>query len=134
MKPWGGIDPNSQHQLWSRWTFEIFSTKRQSLTEVLDNARRWLRQGFGSVGHVRVSKRIWSWVIIAEVEGMPAHDPDFVASVRRQFQHNFVELGWGRLGWGRVKVEILAGDKQDGNPPSQLVVIPTVKVDVSCLR
>ena len=43
---WKGMDPNSAHQLWSRWTFLVHG-KRIPLSAVKRNAARWLRSGFG---------------------------------------------------------------------------------------
>jgi hypothetical protein len=124
-RPWGALDPNSQHQLWSRWTFTVWDNgKHPPYKEVRQNAAAWLRKGFGSVGHAHVDEKVSTWVIIAEVEGAPAHDPDFVKSVERQFQKHFVEKGWGPLAISTVEVRILAGDTQTGKPPDQLIVMP----------
>lgn len=119
------MNPNSAHQLWSRWTFRVWG-RPVPLAEVEANVRRWLRMGFGSVGRARVEERIEQArsvvVIEAEVEGPPAHDPGYVLSVERQFAR-FVHQGWGPVATCRVDVEILAGDTQDGTPPKQLVVV-----------
>lgn len=127
-RPWGIIDPNSQHQLWSRWVFSILG-KEIPLREVEANAANWLRLGFGTVGRARVTQRVLKgqvlYIIEAEVEGKPAHDPSFVASVRRAFD-SFVYKGWGPLGTGTMSVRILAGDEQSGAPRKQLVVVPTL--------
>lgn len=123
-KPWGGMNPNSSHQLWSRWTFRVYEAgKHPPLGEVKLNAARWLEQGFGSVGRAKVEELVRGYRITAEVEGPPAHDPQYVQSVRRQFR-NFVEKGWGPLATSSLKAVVLAGDRQDGKPLDQLVVIP----------
>lgn len=122
------MNPNSQHQLWSEWTFDVFENgKHPSFTEVRDNVRKWLRKGFGSVGRVRVIEKVRTWKIIAQFEGVPAHDPYYVDSVRQQFQKNFVEKGWGLLTVSSVEVKVLAGDIQDGQPSSQLVMMPVIR-------
>jgi hypothetical protein len=121
------MDPNSTNQLWSEWTFDIWdSGKHPPFKEVEYNARKWLRAGFGSVAQARVEEKVNRWTIVARVEGVPAHDPSYQTSVRRQFQKNFVEPGWGVLGVSSVSVRVLAGDIQDGSPRSQLVVLPTI--------
>lgn len=126
-KPWFGMDPNSAHQLWSQWTFQIWDNgKHPPFEEVKDNARRWLRQGVGSVGRVRIEENVRTWTIIAQIEGADANDPTYVLSVRNHFQKNFVAQGWGPLAVGEVSVEILAGDDQTGRPRSQLIVMPSV--------
>jgi len=129
-RPWGGMDPNSANQLWSRWTFSVDSPRQVPRAEVELNTLRWLRAGFGSVGQAQVLERIergrFVIVIEAEVENVPAHDPGYVASVRRAFAR-FVEQGWGVLALGTVEVKVLAGDLQDGKPRSQLVVMPIIR-------
>ena len=128
-KPWGPMDPNSQHQLWSSWTFIIHEPygKHVPFNLVELNAANWLRKGFGSVGRARVTERVTHYVIEAQIEGVPAHDPDYVKSVERGFT-KFIEQGWGPLAVGSVNVQILAGDQQDGKPRSQLVVMPHVRL------
>lgn len=130
--PWGRLDPNSAHQLWSHWLFRIWPCGRYPpIREVEANAARWLRSGFGSVGQVRVTERVEhglaaTW-IEAMIEGRPAHDPEYVASVRRGFR-KFVDEGWGRLAQMKLEVRVLAGDLQDGKPREQVVVIPRIEV------
>lgn len=125
--PWAGMDPNSQHQLWSQWKFIIHdgrgAKKRPSLETVKSNAARFLKMLFGSTGRARVTQTVKAFEIEAWVEGVNAQDPDVVAAVRRQFQRDFVEGGWGPLATSEVHVKILSGDAQDGKPRSQLVVM-----------
>lgn len=140
-KPFGPIDPNSQHQLWSEWIFTIYTgSKRAPFGEVKYNAAKWLRQGFGSVGRAKLEEQIVTAtlpdhskvlenvvVITVQVEGAPAHDPGYVASVRRGLSR-FVEQGWGAMAASTVTVRVLAGDVQDGTPRQQLVVMPSIPV------
>jgi hypothetical protein len=121
------MDPNSSHQLWSRWSFVIIDGGRHPpFHEVEINAARWLTKLFGTVGRARVKELPHSWEIVCEAEGPPATDPVCIADVRRQFQNNFVAQGWGPLSVGVVEVDILAGDREDGGPAVQIVVMPTV--------
>lgn len=123
---WGALDPNSDHQVWSRWTFKVRG-RRAPFAEVELNALRWLRLMFGSVGQGRVEESANGLIeIVAEVEGVPAHDPGYVAHVRRKFRA-FVVAGWGVAAVDSVSVKVLAGDVQDGRPRSQLVVMPSIK-------
>lgn len=63
-KAYGPIDPNSAHQMWSRWTFEIEANPKRPLiseTEIADNARRFFSKGFfnvnfGTCGRVRCDR------------------------------------------------------------------------------
>ncbi len=120
------MDPNTQHQLWSHWTFNVHEGgTRQQKSDVQRNARIWLRKGFGSDGRARVIATLSGWRIEAVVEGVPAHDPDYVVSVQRGFSR-FVIQGWGILASGTVHVRVLAGDEQNGKPPSQVVMLPAI--------
>lgn len=140
-KPWAGMDPNSAHQLWSHWTYRVHEGGRHlPAGEVLDNARRWARLGFGSVGQIRhrvgwetdtlpqgrpFRERVHT--IELQVEGVPAHDPAYVAAVHQGFAE-FVAKGWGPTGFAEVTVAILAGDLQEGKPRAQLVVMPSIRL------
>lgn len=116
--PWG-VDPNSQHQLWSHWTFRVAGGRALPAGPVRENAARWLRKGFGSVGQARVRRTLAGWIIEARVEGVPAEDPAYVVQVRKAFR-KFVEQGWGPMAVDDVGVRILAG----GDGRKQLVVMP----------
>ena len=125
---WGSMDPNSAHQLWSRWEFRVHG-KPIPTKELRFNVARWLRKGFGSAGRCRISNELTNGsavtLIEVEIEGVAAHDPAYVRSVKRGFAR-FVEQGWGRMAYCSVEVEVLAGDVQNGKPPAQLVVMPTI--------
>lgn len=126
LRPWGGMDPNSRHQLWSRWTFKIWG-KPIPIGEVRTNVARWLKTGFGSAGQARISESLENGrvavVIEADIEGVPAHDPSYVRQVRKALR-GFVEKGWGVTAYSTVDVKIMAGDQQDGKPADQLIVLP----------
>jgi hypothetical protein len=120
-------NPNGQNQLWSHWTFDVFEAGRHvPRKDVEYNAAKWLRVGFGSAGEVRVVRTVRGWRIEARVEGVPAHDPGYFASVRQQFSQRFVAVGWGPLAHSRVRVRVLAGDLQDGTPRPQWVTMPRI--------
>lgn len=113
-KPWGSIDPNSQHQEWNRWTFYVRGGSRPDFHTVRENFGMWARKQFGSVGRYRVSELPVGWKL--EVEADSGRD------VRSEFS-KFVENGWGPLAWSKAKVKLLAG----GN--TQLVVIPSLEYE-----
>lgn len=123
------MNPNSDHQIWSAWTFSVHEAGRHvPRADVELNVARWLRAGFGSVGEVRVRPMPYGWRIEALVEGAPAHDTAYVESVRLQFQQRFVAQGWGPLASGSVTVKVMAGDVQDGKPPAQVVIVPQLRL------
>lgn len=120
------MDPNSEHQNWSYWRFEVREAGRSvPKKDVEYNAARWLRMGFGSVGQARVTRTMNGWRIEARTEGESAADEVYVASVRSAF-HDFVEKGWGLGAVGSLaEVRVLAGETEE-KPPSQLVAMPTI--------
>jgi len=122
------MQPNSQHQMWSQWTFVVKSDRKlPGKKECQENFRKWVELGFQTKigrGLIRFlgGRRIR---FVVQIEGPPAHDPEYREAVRSQFTEHFVSRGFGS---GAVlehfEVSILAGDSQDGKPPSQLIVLP----------
>lgn len=130
---WGTMNPNSTHQLWSLWTFEFTARKPVPEEEVSYNARKFFKQLFHTdAGQVRVSQiptdafRTTLWSIDLRIEGPPAHDPDCRESVQKQFTEHFMKRGFKLAQFRSMEVSILAGDSQDGKPPDQLIVMPTL--------
>jgi hypothetical protein len=137
------MDPNSQHQLWSRWIFHVFPHRlvsQRQFQDVRDNCARFARRMFGSAGQMRVeykklqfrragheSRQRYGWLVEMRVEGHPAHDQDFTTQMCAKWQRFFENgFGAGTFIWFRVYVE--AGDKQDGKPPDQLIIVPPLAV------
>jgi hypothetical protein len=131
-RPWGTLDPNSQHQLWSRWVFGVEASPRKlpDVKECAENARRFFAKGFKStMGQVRCDQQGTYYCFIVEIEGPPVHDPEYRAEVKARFEEKFMRLGFGpsaRL--TRFHAGVLAGDKEDGRPPEQLLVMPTLRL------
>ncbi|HEX5016877.1 MAG TPA: hypothetical protein VFX15_04760 [Actinomycetes bacterium] len=123
---WHGVSPNTAHQEWSYWRFEIQEAGRQqSRKDVELNAARWLRKGFGTVGEAKITATLEGWRIEARVDGESAADPIYVQSVRRGFER-FVRQGWGLGALGRLaECRVLAGDVAVG-PRSQMIVMPSI--------
>ena len=125
---WGAMDPNSDHQLWSRWTFAIRVARhapRPSRGEVIDNARKYFAMLFRAPGQLRCDVVGRVYRITLDVEGPPAHDVGCRAHVHTDFKKRFMRAGFGpgsRL--VDFQVAILAGDVQDGTPRTQLLVMP----------
>ncbi len=131
MSGWDGMDPNSQNQLWSHWTFTAIGGRAAPYEDVVHNVAEWLKMGFGSVARARVQQQIcqekpfqglMQFVVEAQVEGAAAHDPDYEDSVRKQWRA-FCQQGFGSMVLAETEVKILAGDVQDGKPPAQLLVV-----------
>jgi len=120
------MNPNGQGQRWSEWDLRVYEVGRHvPRADVEYNAAKWLRAGFGSAGRVKVESRAWGWVVRCVIEGPPAHDPGYVASVRRQWR-GFIEQGWGPMSYGLAEVRLLAGSREDGKPSAQLIEMPRI--------
>jgi hypothetical protein len=132
------MDPNSQHQLWSRWDVTITPPRGRLDARTLEELRaawgRFVRQAFGTTaGQVRLEKKraglfsLRARHIFAQVrlEGVPAHD----AGYRDRQKARIVQFFGSGFGPGtrvHIDVRIEAGDVQDGSLPSQLVMLPTL--------
>lgn len=131
-KPFGTMDPNSQHQLWSRWIFgvEASPAKLPDVRECVDNARRYFAKAFRStVGRVRCDAQGTYYCFVLEVEGPPAHDPGYMTALKRDVYERFLVPGFGpSVRLVRCEVGVLAGDVQDGRPPDQFLVVPQLPV------
>lgn len=130
------MDPNSQHQLWSRWTVIVTPPKNRTRWGGFDarlwaaTVRRLFRTTAGEVkldtrGGGMFSLRPRQYVACARLEGVPAHDPDYRKALEAELLR-FFGRGFGNGTTVHVDVHIEAGDRQDGKPPSQLVMLPTL--------
>lgn len=130
-KPWGPVDPNSTHQRWSYWRFEVDSPdrrRRPGVREVRENAMRFGRRVFRStVGECRVQAPApGRYIIEFHVEGPPVHDAAYRASVRREWRDRFVRQGFGPRATLAMDVRLLAGSYEDGRPSTHLIVAPAL--------
>lgn len=65
------------------------------------------------------------WTIQVRTEGHPAHDPAYVRWMTQQWRRFFDE-GFGPGTDVSVNVKVEAGDVQDGAPPAQLIILPSL--------
>lgn len=125
------MDPNSQHQLWSRWEFLIHpgGAKRPPYCDVKHNAAKYARLKFGSTGAMNVREefnrqtRKPEWRIIIRAEGHPVHEPAYVAWMVEEWA-KFAYLGFGvGTSIDLVNARLEAGDAQNGKPRDQLIIL-----------
>lgn len=123
------MSPNSAHQLWSRWTFTVTPGRRveRPFANVRDNCARFGRTAFGAASAMRVTTHGNRWVIDVRTEGHPVHDARYVDWMTAQWRRFFVNgFGVGTVVQCDTKLE--AGDRQDGRPAAQLIILPSVAV------
>lgn len=122
------MNPNSGNQRWSKWTFTITpgGAKRPPFAAVTANAARFGRTAFGSASQMKVDALAGGTVrILVRTEGHAVHEPAYVAWMTAQWQR------WAREGWGAGttltgEAKLEAGSRQDGTPPDQLIIAPSI--------
>lgn len=132
------MDPNSAHQLWSRWTaivtvpFSAIQASQEFRGAMIDTSARFYRGLFGSVSELNVDARQLGpasseFVVVCRTEGAPAPDAEFrrrrMADISAFFGRNLSRYGDVNV---RVDVHVEAGDVGDGKPPAQLILGPPV--------
>jgi hypothetical protein len=141
------MDPNSQHQLWSLWSWTVkpaprpriglvaFGGKRvkvqgRNFEEVKTNCLRFGRKAFGSTGQMNIQEYSdGKYIIKCRVEGHPVHDPAYVDHQNAAWTRFFVN-GFGVGTEVSLETKLEAGDAQDGKPRDQLVIIPPFHIGV----
>lgn len=126
------MNPNSRHQIWSRWTATVVAPTTLPYDTVRTNCARFYRKAFGSPTELRIVANALRWTIDCRTEGHPAHDPTYVAWMTAQLRQ-FLANGFGAASAVRVDVTVEAGDTQDGTPADQMIGGPPPVVLVNQL-
>ena len=129
------MNPNSQHQQWSLWTFTVTPgdpRKNPSRKEMAYNCAKFGRQMFGSTGQMKVEQSKDGegkfWTVWVRTEGHPVHDPQFRERMIEAWA-KFFRSGFGAGTHTHCQTKHEAGDQQDGKPPDQLLILPPLRVD-----
>jgi len=131
------MDPNSAHQRWSLWQYRVYpdQTHRPSFATVKANVARFARLTFGSTSEMRIvcatddQARLY-WELSVRTEGHPVHDPRYVDWMHAQWRR-FLLNGFGSSCIIHPHARLEAGDRQDGRPADQLIILPTLRIDDS---
>lgn len=129
------MNPNSQHQRWSLWAYRVYpdATRRPGLAQVKQNCARFGRLIFGSASEMRVLQatdgagRLY-WEIAILTEGHPVHEAPYTEWIHDQWR-TFFRDGFGPTCEVQPHARLEAGDRQDGRPPDQLIILPTVQAE-----
>lgn len=125
------MDPNSQHQYWSKWTITVAPGARlpRTTSEVRHNVGRFLRKVFGSTADLKGRRygHWWQFTALVEDAQHVAHDPAYVSWLTDQLTH-FFTVGFGVSTRVTVTAKLMAGSLQDGRPAEQLLILPSLKV------
>ena len=128
------MNVNSQHQLWSLWEYRVYpdAHSRPSFALVRNNAARFGRLMFGNASQMRIRCatdaycRLY-WEIAVLSEGHPVHDPQWTEWMHGQWR-TFFQKGFGASCEVQAHARLEAGDRQDGRPADQLIVLPGLSV------
>lgn len=129
------MNPNSAHQRWSFWRYRVYPNRRLMLPPfeaVKLNAGRFGRLMFGSASEMRVviatdsDARLYYEVSI-RTEGHPVHEAPYVAWIHDQWRH-FLHNGFGPEVEIQTHAHLEAGDRQDGQPADQLIILPSIRL------
>jgi hypothetical protein len=132
------VNPNSSHQRWSFWQYRVYPdpAHRPSFWAVKPSAARFGRLMFGSVSEMKIEQatddtgRLY-WQISILSEGHPVHDPLYVGWMHTQWGR-FLREGFGHSCEIRSHARLEAGDRQDGTPADQLIVVPSIDLKECC--
>jgi hypothetical protein len=130
--------PNSQHQTWARWTFVVHAYAHPltmpDLEAVKQNCARFfgkLTRGGAALLNIEqvalpTSPGVSRFVITLRWDNRQALDTNYQAEIGRLVGRFFAE-GFGPATTCHLKpVVIEAGDAEDGKPPAQLLIVPSL--------
>ncbi len=124
------MDPNSQNQIWSEWTWfvvpgsPIVLTDKEYFETVRADFARFAREQFGSAGKARVTQVMRGFVFEALIEGHPIGDERFREIVRKTSERRFKKL-FGESTLVTMEAKLMAGKRDDGKPPDQMLLLPS---------
>ena len=123
--------------MWSFWEYVIYpdGTKRPQMAHVRYNCTRFGRTLFGTASQMYLRQatdgagRVF-WEVKVLTEGHPVHDPQYVEWMHAQWSR-FFQNGFGPSCEVRSHARLAAGDRQDGTPADQLIIMPSLAVKES---
>ena len=126
-------NPNTQHQIWSKWSFRVkLGSKIPPRIEVTRfECARFGRVAFGTYDsngtQMRVDRSREGYIVEVMTEGWAVHDIAFREHMRMNWEKFFVAgLGPGTV--VEMEAKLMAGNRQDGKPAEQLLVLPELEL------
>ena len=125
------MNPNSKNQLWSKWTWTVYPGRKVALPfEPLKQViAKFTRGHFGSASQMRITEKLDHYIIELLTEGKPAHDYVFVDQITARFQSFFKHQFGPGTQTSLSGPRLMAGSRQDGSPPDQMIILPSLKLD-----
>jgi hypothetical protein len=128
------MNPNSAHQMWSRWTFTVVARRPRTIKDISANVARFGRKAFGSATAMRArplvsdARGAVAWEFDIRTEGHPVHDVAYVTWMTAQWRRFFLE-GFGVGTTVTCETRLEAGSRQDGTPSDQLIILPSIAIE-----
>ena len=119
------MNPNSQHQMWSKWTWQVRPGRllRRSYAEVQTNCARFGRKAFGAASQMRIHQTRDGWAVECLTEGHPVNDESFRSYMAECWETFFIR-GFGIGTVVKMTVQRMAGSPENGKPADQLIMMP----------
>jgi hypothetical protein len=126
---------NSAHQLWSLWQYRVYpdATRRPDFARVKTNSARFGRLLFGSASEMRVRHATDQrgreyWEVAVLTEGHPVQEAPYTDWMHRQWE-TFFRRGFGPTCEVQPHARLEAGDRGDGKPADQLIIMPSLRLE-----
>lgn len=117
------MNPNSGNQRWSRWVYRVEAPADPHFEVVRQSCRAFGWRRFGSASVMRVQRKPGLWEIAILSEGHPAHDPGYAGWMHAEWRR-FLAVGFGPKARITTAASLVAGTRDDGTPPDQLIIMP----------
>ena len=120
------MNPNSKNQRWTKWVITATQTNRVIPFEVFKtNVAKFARKVFGSASVMDIEEGTLVWEVRVLSEGLASHDPTVVEYVKTLWTR-FLREGLGPSTMVEVTAALKAGSREDGTPPDQLIIMPSL--------
>ena len=119
------MNPNSQNQVWSKWVWFVKPgvIKNRPFIEVQYNLAKFGRMTFGSPSVLKITQTRKGYIIEVITEGHPVQDPNYVEYMREIWEKDCLVKGFGTGTQIKMTAKLMAGSRQDGKPPDQMLMV-----------
>lgn len=123
-------DPNSQNQLWSKWTIVVrpHLPLAPTFATVKGNVARFVRKGFGTGGMMRIRQFPKAWVVEVLVDAQRHPDDKKTFEYFGRSFDEFFKNGFGPNTQVTTKARLMAGQRLDGKAPDQMLILPRLVI------
>ena len=121
------MNPNSQNQTWSSWVWFVVPgrTIERPFIVVCDACTKFVRKAFGSGTQINIVQTRRGYIIKVLTEGHPVHDQNYLEHMKMNWE-KFLTNGFGLGTKIKMSAKLMAGSRQDGTPPDQMIILPQI--------